>query len=300
MFNKTLQACFIHDGKAGHLSQLIGLKSAMEKLSNLDADVLPYNTVKKQKKDPANPYQLIISAGSKSQKLGLRLAHQHQAVSVSLMKPRWRLNQFDFIITPKHDKLKPAENILLTEGALSSVKTPEQQDANIIKDKHLILLGGPSKHYAWECQTLIEQIKALADHNTHQPWQLFSSRRTPQYTLEKLQALALPNLSVFTPQHANRQVYHAALETAKNCWVSPDSVSLLYEALTAGAQVGLLSLAQKRKKLAASHQSLCEAGHVTMFTTWQVSTELAPNTLALDESLRSAQWLLNHLRQNTN
>jgi mitochondrial fission protein ELM1 len=85
-----------------------------------------------------------------------------------------------------------------------------------------------------------------------------TSRRTPAETEELLSKLSAKNLS-FTPNEATDASWVSnRLKIASRVWVTVDSVSMVYEAITSGAEVGLLSLesSSSKSRVAAAIEDL--------------------------------------------
>ena len=80
---------------------------------------------------------------------------------------------------------------------------------------------------------------------------------------------------------------------AKDIWVSPDSVSMIYESLTTGASVGLFDMPKKRKnRICTSIDNLIIENHVTTFSAWGKTNRLQTNNSNLSEAKRCASIIL--------
>ena len=83
-----------------------------------------------------------------------------------------------------------------------------------------------------------------------------------------------------------------ALARASIVWVSRDSASMVYEALSSQAAVGLLDVPlQRRGRVSSGVEALRADGMVTAFDDWRQGRALQPPALALAEADRCAQWL---------
>jgi mitochondrial fission protein ELM1 len=89
------------------------------------------------------------------------------------------------------------------------------------------------------------------------------------------------------------------LATTDNVWVSEDSASMIYEALSAGCRVGILQLpgTSRRSRVIAGVQRLQEEGLVMNYKNWaaQPLTELPRNPAPLAEAARVATLVLQRL-----
>lgn len=72
-------------------------------------------------------------------------------------------------------------------------------------------------------------------------------------------------------------------------WVTEDSVSMLYEALSCGARVGVIKVPRaKPGRVASGIDSLVNEGRVPQPGSFQLTS---PDAQPLQEALRCAQWL---------
>ncbi len=177
----------------------------------------------------------VISAGSGTHVAMWLLARKYDACTLVLMKPLWPMFLFDWCIAPEHDfKVPPScENVILSKGALNRVVPAAGE-----RSEKWFLIGGPSKIHGFDEVGLISQIRELARDGT---WQVADSRRTPSDFLKRLE-YEIPNLTIF-PNHETGPGWLAEkLSSAAEVWVTEDSVSMVYEALTGGAKVGVLDM----------------------------------------------------------
>jgi mitochondrial fission protein ELM1 len=146
---------------------------------------------------------------------------------------------FDLCICPEHDFIgKPVPtNVITSKGALNRV-VPGCGE----KSGKLLLIGGPSKTHGYDEGALIAQIKDIAADGG---WQVADSRRTPETFLPALKK-ELPGITVFPHQETQPGWLAAKLSSLETVWVTEDSVSMIYEALTGGARVGVLEMPRLR------------------------------------------------------
>jgi len=306
--NKTLIFWFIKDQRAGHINQLEGLAErlcAHQTIESywLDVSTLPFEWRHGLMKDPPRlkipAPDVIVGAGHQTHKPLLIAARLYQAVSVVLMKPSLPLNWFDIVICPVHDGLNEDARTLNTFGALNKIN-PERNTEVSKSDSRLMLIGGPSKHYAWNDDTILKQANALCHADPEAHWVLSNSPRTPETFIQKLTQQIPANLDYqpFLPDQS--EWLPEKLLLSRTVWVTPDSVSMIYEALTAQAQTALFDLAISRKnkpgRVARSIQHLIDQHYVTSFGQWQQSHEYQPLPEKIWEADRAACWLLEKLR----
>jgi uncharacterized protein len=239
-----LHILIISDGKAGHENQSLGLAEAMGRRVAVELHVLRLDMEKgllgrvadaleRSRAFPKPDY--VISAGSSTHIVLFCLARKYDARSVVLMRPFWPMALFDWCIAPEHDfKTTPdIENLILSKGALNRV-VPATGD----RTEKWFLIGGPSKIHGFDETKLIEQIREIARDGK---WQVADSRRTPGDFLKRLEN-EIPNLTIFPHQDTKPGWLAGKLSTASEVWVTEDSVSMVYEALTGGAKVGVLEM----------------------------------------------------------
>ncbi|WP_269526176.1 mitochondrial fission ELM1 family protein [Coraliomargarita parva] len=239
------------DGKPGHESQSKGLVDALARRVQVSAYDLPAPgkltailgcllgrfSPGKGLPDP----DLILGAGHQTHFSLLAARRARGGKSVVLMRPSLPVAWFDFCLVPKHDNPPTAANVLPTLGVLNPVaRSSDASDA-----QGLILVGGPSTHFDWDDRELpaqvVEQVKLHSDVN----WILTTSRRTPPATESALTQLDIPNLKI-VPFSETRPGWVAEhLNRSGAVLVSEDSVSMVFEAVTSGARVGLLSVPPK-------------------------------------------------------
>lgn len=306
---------FIHDHRLGHQKQLQGLASRLEAHARIQScwlNVEDYGLrLKHLFMAPEHLHafprpDLIIGAGHKTHLSVLLAARYYKAFSVLIMKPSLPLSWFDAIICPEHDRAPAAENILSTFGPLSTVIPPDESNSQLTRTNNLILLGGPSRHFCFDTRNLIDQIEQLCRENPQTPWLLSNSPRTPPDALKQLRSLKLPNLKIHEYQDDSLGSLNELLCTSNQVWLTPDSMSMIFEAITAGAKVGVFHDRASRGKAGSrinkQIQALIGNQVVTAFNQRKAGMQEAKlANHRLWETDRAARWLLqlyaNHLTQ---
>ncbi len=130
----------------------------------------------------------------------------------------------------------PGNNVILTRGAPNRVVPGEG-----VKSGRLALIGGPSKIHGWDGNALAAQILELAGSG---PLEVADSRRTPEGFLAELSE-KIPDLVVFPHQRTGPGWLVEKLARTGEVHVTEDSVSMIYEALSSGARVGVLQMPRK-------------------------------------------------------
>lgn len=294
----------ITDNKPGHRNQLKGLGDRLAELIN--ADIFWVNANDYQVplsrvllgKPPAMdgklpPPELIIAAGSSTHRLLLALRKIPHASKLVLMKPAFPINWIDGAIIPAHDRVQPSPNVLVTEGALNAV-----EPLNTLTDAKnaLVLIGGPSPHFAWDSQTIFEQVRELITHYPQWHWQVTDSRRTPAGLAHQLEDLHDEHTVVTHHQQTPDGWLNQQLAQSRAAWVTPDSLSMVCEAATSGVPTGLLQLPpQKNSRVAAGVKRLVGQGFV--FEKGQptrIMGQAAAPQKTLWEADRAARWVIDH------
>lgn len=244
----TLHILVISDGKAGHENQSRGLAEAMARLRPAEIHTLRMDAGKgflaRFKAAAAGAGKLpspdyVLAAGHATQAVALWIAWKYGARSICLMKPGLPVSWFHRCVCPRHDfigKRIPA-NVITTEGALNRVLPGTGE-----KSGRLFLIGGPSKTHGWDGVALTAQIKDIAGEGA---WQAADSRRTPEGFLDELKK-ELPGLEIFPHRQTPPGWLAGQLSALETVWVTEDSVSMIYEALSGGAKVGVLDMPRLR------------------------------------------------------
>jgi uncharacterized protein len=289
------------DGKMGHKNQSRGLVEALSRLVPTEVLDLNATTNLNETLSTKEPPDLIIGAGHQTHQRMLRAKRATKARAVVLMRPSFRLHHFDLCVIPEHDNVTPSNKILVTRGVLNPftpVTTAVASDAvNPSAGNGLILVGGPSKHHDWLSAELLAQISII----TAKPgmtWTIGNSRRTPDVTTRALKALASEHIQFVDWADADATWIGTTLANSEHVWVSEDSVSMLYEALTVGAGVGVLGVPRRSySRVVRGVAALVRDGCVTPFVLWQAGRALRPMRPALAESDRCARWIVDHWLQ---
>jgi mitochondrial fission protein ELM1 len=262
------------DNKPGHRNQLKGLGNRLRVLAGASLHWVDVNTVKTPLwrvllgrppgLDTALPKpDLIIAAGSRTHRLLLALRKLKGARTLVLMKPGFPLSWVDGAIIPRHDRVTPGPNLFLTLGVINAV-TPVKELCT--QPRGLILVGGPSAHFQWSDDAIIAQIQELLHSYPKWSWVISSSRRTPSSCLQALTALETSRIQVLTPQDTDEYWLNTALAHSRCAWITPDSNSMVCEAVTSGVPTGVFQLLAKRRSRVARGLTAMQNQHLV--TTW--------------------------------
>ena len=287
-----LQLCLISDGKAGHNTQLRGLQSGLSRHFHIAADHIEttagflacVSAIKRWRNQIKNQRLLVAGAGGGTWRYLVMANKLFGLRTLVLLRPRfWPKRWFDYIVVPKHDELPERGHIFCTEGVLNPISPAKAPDVN----KGTILIGGPSKHHDWDSDALLEQIKIIMRADAHTHWSLTTSRRTPMDFGEKLKRLDVDNLTFLSVDETPPNWVSEQLNQCAAVWVTEDSMSMIFEGLSAGARVGLMALPRSRTgRVTRCIDDLVQRGWVTSFTDFKKSKTLLPPKPPLQEANR--------------
>lgn len=280
------------DGKPGHEQQTSGLAQAI--CRQADAQVVDVDV----KAAPTGPLDFLLSrfpqghhfpkpdllmgAGHATHWAMLAAKRAFGGRTIVLMKPSLPRFLFDAVIVPEHDGLKEDGNVLVTRGALNTMRAGEKRPGSV-----LVLLGGESKHGRWDSEQMLAHVKALQQESAND-FLVSDSRRTPaelSLLLKEFFGQQFQPWQDCPPGWLRQQ-----LSATEQVWVSEDSASMIYEALSAGCMVGLLPLAElsAKSRVAAGIKKL----HATGLVRYRGEAELPAGATALQEADRVAEVLM--------
>ena len=289
----------IHDGKRGHLSQSTGLIEALRRRVKLGVHQVRAppltqalascvsGTIGWAGDLPAP--QVAVGAGHATHAALLAVGRACRARTVVLMRPSLPLGWFDYVLAPAHDDSPVRDNVIITTGAVNPMQAAENHDP----EHGLILVGGPSRHYRMDVQALLSRIRQVLARPSPRNWTLSNSPRTPGQVNRELAGLETARVKVALWDSCSPGWLPDTLARARDVWVTEDSVSMIYEALTSGCRVGLLPLPRKSaSRLHRAIDRLLEDGFVSAHNDRDAGAELRSPPRTLNEADRCAGLLL--------
>ncbi len=277
------------DGKPGHESQTRGLISALKRRDDVHAYPIPVATCRcgvgslLWRRHPCKydfpPPDFILACGRSTHFAALAARRACGGRLISLMKPPLPLRLYDLCLIPEHDGVAATANVLLTHGVLNPVSAMP-----MTADRHhrgLFLIGGPSAHHGWNGAKLVDQIIRVLKKDCQRAWMLTTSRRTPaEFVRQLAERLNFqgeegcpearhPNdalrLTVMPVEQTPPGWVADQLSRSDVAAVTEDSVSMVYESLTAGVAVSLIAAPRRgrgRNRVSAGVERLLQAGMV--------------------------------------
>ena len=272
---------YVSDGKAGHRSQALGLFQAMQEqcveqlsFAEISIDDLPIfplilGIFKHYIPQFSQQPDYIFGVGSHTQLRVLLLGKIYQnAKTIILMKPNFPFSWFDFAVIPEHDAVAEQGNVIVTRGALNPIVNEQRHQKNRI----LIALGGSTKRHQWNTEKVLQNIESIVQNNPDAEIILTTSRRTPNEFLTQLQQHdCAEKLQIFSVEQTPQGWIFEEMQKAEAVWVTEDSVSMMYEALTAGCRVGVIMIDRlKQDRITQSIDAIAQAGLITETTQLEV------------------------------
>lgn len=281
----------VTDRKPGHVAQLAGLAAALADRTYLCERWIDAPWQPSPETLGGSPPDLIVCCGRATQKPALALQAAHGGMSVVLMRPAWPWLRFDVAVVPEHDRPRSRPSVIATQGALNAVRRSEGDTG-----RGLILLGGPSRHVAWNDRHVLAEVDALVASSPGIRWRLTTSRRTPGSMLCPLIERQGERLRVIPCEQTPPGWVADQLAAAGHAVVTEDSVSMISEAATSGCVTSVIGLPplRRRSRVLEGVQRLIDAGLICRVDDRAGFRPAAP----LAEADRVAGLLLRRLPQS--
>ncbi|MBP1483698.1 mitochondrial fission ELM1 family protein [Acinetobacter nosocomialis] len=242
---------YVSDGKAGHRSQALGLFQAMQRqqanatFEEVSINDLPIISLIKALFSSKNSLlqqapDFIFGVGSHTHfRVWLLGKIFKKAKTVILMKPNLPIVWFDYAVIPEHDGILSNERVIVTRGALNPIRNENRHQAGRI----LIALGGSSKRHQWNHEKVLLSVQKIVECNSNSEIILTTSRRTPVSFIDILKQQSFAKcLQIFPVEQTPQGWIFGEMQKVEAVWVTEDSVSMIYEALTAGCRVGVIAM----------------------------------------------------------
>jgi uncharacterized protein len=291
------------DGRTGHENQVVGLSEAIARNCNAQFfDVYLNRSLRGLKSFLPNRLSfasnlpapdLLIGAGHSTHLPLLTFQKRFGGKTVVIMKPSLPTALFNLCLIPAHDNLmfQPC-NVLRTEGSLNRIQPATQQDSR----RGIFLIGGPSRHFAWSDEDVLRQILSVTQKESMQ-WTLATSERTPE-SFVRAWRNQIREIPLVTSQECSSQWLPEQLAECGVSWVTCDSMSMIYEALTAGTRVGLLELPRLNDdRISRNIHRLVATGRTVTTNQWLAGRKLPIPARPFSEANRCASMIVNRFLQ---
>ena len=216
-----------------------------------------FNLQKKNFFKPPYP-KIIISCGKNTAYYSkmIKQKTKNKIFSIFIQKPPININNFDVVISPKHDKCKGL-NVIETQGALTKINLKYIKNVNktkkpsILKQNFItVLIGGNSRHHKITKPILDKIIKNLKSIEEQKKIRIFIlvSRRTGKKNYLYLKKNLISKNFIFVLPNSKKVSYLNALSFAKAIIVTSDSVSMVTEACSTGKPTYIIDIPTKSKR----------------------------------------------------
>ena len=312
---KVLRIAALFDGRPGHEKQTSGIIQALQKTTSLSVVSLSVtrssllqsiaNTCRVFlpgsgiKRDDVKNCDLLIGTGSQTHLSLLLYKKQYHIPAVTCMLPPTYLrSSFDICFVPIHDGVEQKANIFVTAGA---------PNCSIDYCRHkpecgLILLGGiDEKSHFWLDDTIVSNVRKIIAREPNVHWTISSSPRTPENTIQKIKKIdkLYSNCSFYHYKETDKGWVEEQYNKSTFVWVTSDSISMIYEALTAGCKVGLFPMEWKKSgnKFQKNEKMLFDKNMTLSFASWERDGFYLKQQQNINEAQRCAEHILETLWQ---
>lgn len=295
----------ISEGRPGHENQSVGLALALARRTGCEVEIVQipatWNLFTRRRaalEVRQGIPQLLIGTGHKVHLPLWFATRKFSARSVVIMEPTWSKRLFDLCVIPQHDASGETSDphIIMTLGALN--RLPETIPTK--QAKGVVLVGGPSKSHGWDSPATATAIAAVVCSRPDLMWTLSDSRRTPPEFLDQLRAQKL-GAEIISHQQTKPDWVPTQLMAAEEAWATEDSVSMIFEAVTARARTGVLPVPAIKPNAdpVRAVAKLVNAGYATDYAAWSRNGRRLPSPKPLHETGRCADLVLRKLFPGT-
>jgi len=306
-----LDVVVVVDGRPGHEKQSLGIVQGLENRVTVNRTIIDVSTrgflpqvdsylkLLLNNKNPGiagmpDKADLVICTGTRTHTTALLLKKYFHVPAAACMTPGVHLrNQFDICFVPEHDGGKIRANFFPTCGAPNS---------NTNKGKHqaqngLILVGGvDEKSHVWESGKIVENIVEIIEKDSEINWVISSSPRTPEATVNHIveKIKESKNATFYDFKDTPKGWVEEQYDLCQTVWVTTDSISMLYEALSSGCTVNVMPMSWKKdsSKFKKNEDLLVRKRLVTPFFAWKRGTGKPTELAQLNEAQRCADYIL--------
>ncbi len=305
--NSSLVVWRLLDGKPGHEHQSLGLVNEMRQRLAIEVIDLPVGSggagwmylaagVWPAGKQLPKP-DMIIGAGHATHGHMLAAKRAYGGRTVCMMQPSLPAEMFDVCLIPEHDQYRGFSSFIETRGVINHIQPADagKKDSSDV----LIMIGGPSKHFHWDELGVIAQVYDLVRKSAEVNFVLTTSRRTPASFVSAMHRVSLTNLTIIPIEETGKDWVQSTLARVSSAWVTEDSVSMVYEALTAQVAVGLINLSAKGKsRVSLGIEKLIDRQLVARYDPYGLYRQYMRPVLGFNEASRCSDALLRYFYFN--
>ncbi|MDX2446499.1 MAG: ELM1/GtrOC1 family putative glycosyltransferase [Desulfobacterales bacterium] len=305
---KSLKILAVTDNRPGHVKQTEAIIRSLSDLTPVDIEYMGVNcdlksdlknwtlaiiSLLRQSKKPSKGPDIVIGTGSHTHATAIRMSIPHGSKKIICMSPPTGFRYlFDLCLIPQHDMAPPTNNSFFTTGPPNLSKNLNGHDTH----KGLILIGGiDPKSHKWNSKNIFESVKSIIDKEQNIQWTISTSPRSPE-DMEKLLFTASKKLNYTFCPFSQTPKYWLEKQYAENkyVWVTADSMSMVYEAISAGCSVGLIPIEWKNpnNKFSKSEKNLVSKGYVASYEKWLKDKDYPTRNHDLNEAKRCAVEIL--------
>ena len=261
-----LKGILLTQGMHGMISQVEGLAKALDldinhhtvELNNFWKLIPPKITPISQKvfkKIEVKDFDVIISCGRKSviPSIYLKKNSSKKVINIHIQDPKVNLENFSYVIAPEHDGLT-GKNVYSTKGAIHYLTKEEINNHTKYlisrlkagKEYFLLILGGPTKHYDYSDNNILNIFNLFNDLVEKNNLQgiVIPSMRTPKNIIDL--AKNKLNQKSIVIDTIDKKAYLSALSLAKYIAITCDSTSMISEAALTGKPIYVADIPTKK------------------------------------------------------
>ena len=261
-----LKGILLTQGMHGMISQVEGLAKALDldfthhtvetnKFWKIFPPKLTPISQKVFKKIDVEDFDVIISCGRKSviPSIYLKKNSSKKVINIHIQDPKVNLDNFSYVIAPQHDGLT-GKNVYSTKGAIHYLTKEEiNNHTNYLisrlkagKEYFLLILGGPTKHYDYSDNNILNIFNLFNDLVEKNNLQgiVIPSMRTPKNIIDL--AKNKLNQKSIVIDTIDKKAYLSALSLAKYIAITCDSTSMISEAALTGKPIYVADIPTKK------------------------------------------------------
>ncbi|MBD2859374.1 mitochondrial fission ELM1 family protein [Spongiibacter sp. KMU-158] len=296
---KPLRLWIVTEGRAGHVSMLLGFSRRLAEKLPLETHWLNVTETPFRYRGTAALLQQfgaeekpdwILGTGSHCYWPMIWMRYVMGVKTIALQCPAQPLSLYSAVVAPEHDAPRGWKHVFVSQGVLNKIEpVTEGRD----RSRGLILLGGINKHFEWDNAHIAEQIAAIASAQPNVQWLVSDSPRSPESLLPAIAGLGLANVSLKPFAECSVDWLQEQLSAVGQAWVSRDSVSMVYESLSAAAPTGMLHLEKKRdSRVTRCMDKVIERGQLAAYESAELRQPLPAPAMPLNETQRAVDWFI--------